>query len=247
MNGVLRAWYAARWARRVRRGPVPAHVAMIMDGNRRWARGAGYANPSVGHRHGAEHLETVLGWCAELGIRHVTVYVASADNLRKRDEAEVAFLMRVVEEVVVGRVLPRSPRWRLAVAGRLDLVPDSTAHALKAALGGDGDSVLTVAIGYDGREEIVDAVRSLLDSAPTSDPAVLARSLTADDIARHLPGAGRPDPELVVRTSGELRMSGFLLWQAAHAELHFCDVHWPGFRKVDFLRALRAFQVRRAS
>ncbi|WP_308257255.1 undecaprenyl diphosphate synthase family protein [Saccharothrix luteola] len=104
-----------------------------MDGNRRWARERGYANPSIGHLHGGEHLETVLGWCADLGIRYVTVFVASSDNLRKRGSEETAFLMEVVERVVVDRVVARSERWRLNVTGRLNLLPDSTAHALKRA------------------------------------------------------------------------------------------------------------------
>lgn len=230
----------ALYARLLRRQivTVPRHVGLVMDGNRRWARRQGFANPSIGHRHGVEHIETVIGWCAELGIREVTIYVASADNVRKRESPQVAYYMELIEEVIADRLVAGAPLWRLRVAGRLDELPDSTAHALKVAMDTTRDRPyeLTLAIGYDGRQEVVDAVRGIL--ADSTDLAEVARTLTADDISARLsPG----DPELIIRTSGEQRMSGFLLWQAAGARLHFCDVYWPGFRRVDFLRALRTF------
>jgi len=217
-----------------------------MDGNRRWARKMGFDNPSVGHRYGAEHVEDLLGWCAELGINNVTVFVCSRDNLLKRDSDEVDHLMRMVEEVIVGQ---RQRDWQLHVAGRLDILPDSTRLALKRAEA-DTDQTgrhLTVAIGYDGRDEIVDAVRSLLqnEAAQGVSPDELATRLSIEDISRHLYTVGRPDPDLVIRTSGERRLSGFLIWQAAHSELHFCDVYWPGFTKAHFRRALRSYAKRR--
>ncbi|MEV0426286.1 polyprenyl diphosphate synthase [Micromonospora sp. NPDC050495] len=230
--------------------PRPRHVAMAMDGNRRWARQMGFDDPSLGHRYGAEHIDEVLSWCAELGIPHVTLYVASVDNVRKRASDEVEHLMHMIEQVVAEPLLHPGNPWRLHLAGRLDVLPDSTRHALKLAADATGerggDFHLTVAVGYDGREEIVNAVRALLEEAARAGatPEDVARELTVEDIAAHLYTGGRPDPDLIIRTSGERRMSGFLLWQAAYSELYFCDVYWPGFRKIDFLRALRSYAAR---
>jgi short-chain Z-isoprenyl diphosphate synthase len=155
--------------------------------------------------------------------------------------------MRMIEVLVAERrSRPRSV-WQLHLAGRIDILPDSTRHALKLAAEAtrDRDAAfhLNVAIGYDGREEIVNAVRSLLEAEARAGHSVddIAKRLTADGIAGHLYTSGQPDPDLVIRTSGERRMSRFLLWQSAYSELHFCDVYWPGFRKVDFLRALRSY------
>jgi len=224
--------------------PRPAHVGLIMDGNRRWARAAGLASVSMGHQAGADHIDDLLDWCEELGIGHVTVFVASTENLARRGQGELDFLMNTIER----RAATPRAGWRLRVAGRLELLPDSTAHALKRAAdqAPDAGSCLTVAIGYGGRQELVDAVRSLLTDAAEAGTgtAELAATLTADDIARHLYTADLPDPDLVIRTSGERRLSGFLLWQSAYSELYFCDVYWPAFRRVDFLRALRSYAAR---
>lgn len=231
---------------------MPRHLALIMDGNRRWARGEGYDNVSIGHRFGAEHLDRVLGWCTGLGIRHVTVWVASADNIRKRDSAEVAFLMELAETVLAAQLI-RNPDWRLHVAGTLDLLPDSTAIALKQAVehtrDRPGAADLTIAIGYSGRQEVTDAVRSWLTEAAAAGRtlAEAAAELTERDISRHLYHPDLPDPDLVIRTSGEQRMSDFLLWQATGADVQFCDAYWPAFRYVDLLRVLRTFSARRAA
>jgi short-chain Z-isoprenyl diphosphate synthase len=244
------AVYARRLRKRLDDANLPRHLAMVMDGNRRWARQMGFEDSRVGHRYGAEHLDEVLGWCAEMGIRHVTVFVASVDNMRRRDAGEVDNLMRMIEEVVAERLSRPSSLWRLHLAGRLDVLPDSTRDALKLAADStrDGRSGfhLNIAIGYDGREEIVNAIRALLDEEARAGFGIIeiAQRLTADRIAAHLYTGGQPDPDLVIRTSGERRMSGFLLWQAAYSELYFCDVYWPGFRRVDFLRALRSYAAR---
>ncbi|GHJ47818.1 isoprenyl transferase [Catellatospora sp. TT07R-123] len=241
--------YAHRLRRRLAAADLPRHVAIVMDGNRRWARERGLS-AQTGHRHGAEHIDEVLGWCADLGVRHVTVFVASVDNMRKRDSDEIDNLMAMMEDVLAHRLARPDGQWRLHLAGRLDLLPDSTRHALKLAeedtRAREARFHLTVAIGYDGRAEIVDAVRSLLDerAAAGASLAEVAQTLTAEAIAAHLYTDGQPDPDLVIRTSGERRMSGFLLWQAAYSELYFCDVYWPGFREVDFLRALRSYAAR---
>nr|WP_277605411.1 polyprenyl diphosphate synthase [Glycomyces sp. L485] len=231
------------WLRRgLDRDRLPEHIALVMDGNRRWARDAGFDNPSIGHRYGAEHLDVVLGWCARLGIRHASVYVASSDNLRKRGGAEVDFLMGLVERVIAERLMRPDNRWRLHLAGNLEHLPEATAEALRGAheatRGRSLDHHLTVAIGYDGQEEIVDAVRSLIHSeiAEGSDITDTAERVGPGEIAAHLHTAGLPEPDLVIRTSGEHRMSSFLPWQTTRSELFFTDVFWPGFRHIDFLR-----------
>ncbi len=226
--------------------PMPHHVAIAMDGNRRWARRAGYNDVRVGHRFGAEHLELFLRWCSQAGIRCVTAWVASADNIRRRDSAEVDYLMELTETVLAEHVR-RDHRWRLHVAGQLDLLPDTTARALKEAVELTRDRAdagdLTLAIGYSGRLEVIDAVRAVLDEAAVNGRSLedVADELSEDDISRNLYLPQLPDPDLVIRTSGELRMSDFLLWQATRSEIDFCDLYWPAFREVDLLRALRTY------
>ncbi|WP_031521708.1 polyprenyl diphosphate synthase [Streptomyces sp. NRRL F-5123] len=244
------ALYTRRLRRRLRAGALPRHIGLIMDGNRRWARKAGLASPSLGHKAGAEHVDDVLAWCESLGIGHVTVFVCSTENLARRGEAEVGFLMDLITQVVTERLARPGSRWRLHVAGDLSVLPDRTAHALKEAVDAGRDIAtghhVTLAIGYGGRQEVVDAVRELLTEHAGSGRSLAeaAAAFEPGDIARHLWTAGHPDPDLVIRTSGEQRMSNFLLWQAAYAELYFCDAHWPAFREVDFLRALRSYAAR---
>jgi short-chain Z-isoprenyl diphosphate synthase len=250
LRGVIYGLYARRLRAQLASGPVPRHLAIIIDGNRRWARQMGLADVSLGHQRGAEHIDEVLGWCADAGITHVTIFVASIDNLSKRAPTEIDFLMRLAEGVIPERLAAASGRWQLHLAGQLDLLPDSTARALKQAEEATRDratgSHVTLAIGYSGRAEIASAVRSLLheEAQAGTTAGQLARTLTDEDIARHLYTAGQPDPDLVIRTSGEQRLSDFLPWQTARSELYFCDVYWPGFRQVDLLRALRAYSAR---
>ncbi len=242
--------YERRLRHQLAAGPVPRHVGLIIDGNRRWARQAGLASPSDGHRHGAEHIWDALGWCEAAGIRHVTVFLCSAENLARRDEAEVSALMDIIEHTVATRITAADGRWQVHVAGLVDLLPDSTARALKqasdATSGCATGAHVTLCVGYGGRQEIVEAVRSLLDekAATGIGLAELAGTVTEADIARHLASDGQPEPDLIIRTSGEQRMSNFLLWQGTGAYLHFCDCYWPAFRETDFLRALRDFAAR---
>jgi short-chain Z-isoprenyl diphosphate synthase len=250
MTGIY-ALYTRRLRRQVLAGRLPEHVGLIMDGNRRWARQAGMANPSLGHRAGAEHAEQVLSWCEAAGIKNVTVFLCSTENLRYRDDAEVAYLMQVIEDVLAARLARRQARWQVHLAGMLDALPGSTARALKDAAEATSDcstgAHVTLAIGYGGRQEIIDAVRDLLTEADVAGVSMadVAASLTADDITAHLYTVGRPDPDLVIRTSGEQRLSNFLLWQSAYSELYFCEAYWPAFREIDFLRALRSYAARK--
>ncbi len=247
----LYALYTRRLRRQVLAGQLPAHIGLIMDGNRRWAREVGLADASLGHKAGAEHAEQVLSWCEGVGIKNVTVFICSTENLRRRGESEVAYLMRVIEEVIAARLARPEARWQVHVAGMLDVLPGSTARALKDAVETTRDCVtgahVTLAIGYGGRQEIIDAVRDLLTEADAAGVSMadLAADLTADDLSAHLYTVGRPDPDLVIRTSGEQRLSNFLLWQSAYSELYFCEAYWPAFREIDFLRALRSYAIRK--
>jgi len=246
----LYALYARRLRGQIAGGRLPRHIGLIMDGNRRWARQMGMANPSLGHKYGAEHVDDVLGWCESLGIQHVTVFVCSTENLERRGDGEVSFLMTLIEQVVTDKLARPDARWRLHIAGTLDILPDSTAHALKNAVDATREVAtgahVTLAIGYGGRQEVIAALRELMNERADAGETLadLAATLTVDDIARHLYTAGRPDPDLVIRTSGEQRMSNFLLWQSAYSELYFCDAYWPAFREIDFLRALRSYSAR---
>ncbi|MBM9503261.1 polyprenyl diphosphate synthase [Actinacidiphila acididurans] len=246
----LYALYARRLRREIHDGPLPRHIGLIMDGNRRWAKQMGMANPSLGHKYGAEHVDDVLLWCESLSIQHVTVFVCSTENLQRRDDAEVTFLMRLIEEVVTDKLTRPDAKWQVHIAGTLDILPDSTAHVLKRAVDATRDSAtgyhVTLAIGYGGRQEVIDALRELMTERSEQgwSLADLAASIEVADIGRHLYTAGRPDPDLVIRTSGEQRLSNFLLWQSAYSELYFCDAYWPAFREIDFLRALRSFSAR---
>jgi len=243
--------YAAKLKRELAAAAMlPRHVGVIMDGNRRWARGAGLDNASLGHRYGGEHLGELLRWCGELGITHVSVFVCSTENLARRDAAEIEFLMDVIADLAERVRAEPHPSWSLHVAGTLDTLPDHTTHALKAAVAAteavNTGNHVTLAVGYGGRQEVLDAVRDLLLDKAASGVGVaqIADELTTDDIASRLYNAGQPEPDLIIRTSGEQRLSNFLLWQSAYSELYFCDAYWPAFREIDFLRALRSYATR---
>jgi len=227
--------------------PIPRHVAIMIDGNRRWARAAGFDDVSQGHVIGAQHIANLLDWCTEAGVAHVTIWLLSTDNLR-RPPSELEPLLRIIAGVGEELSAP-GKSWRLHVVGALDLLPSETAAALKSAeertAGRDGLNV-NIAVGYGGRREIADAVRSLLQEHAAAGASLedVAEVIDVDHIADHLYTKGQPDPDLVIRTSGEQRLGGFLLWQSVHSEFYFCDALWPDFRKIDFLRALRDFGTR---
>jgi len=224
---------------------VPRHVGVMCDGNRRWARSEGHADVSNGHRKGADKIFELLSWCRETGVEVVTLWLLSTDNLR-RHEDELGPLLTIIEDTVNGLV---EEGWHVNPVGALDLLPDHTARALKHAAevtAGNPGLVVNVAVVYGGRREIADAVRSLLVDHASKGTTIeqLAEILDVEHIAEHLYTAGQPDPDLVIRTSGEQRLGGFLLWQSTHSEVYFCDAYWPAFRKVDFLRALRSYSER---
>ncbi|MBI2370225.1 MAG: di-trans,poly-cis-decaprenylcistransferase [Deltaproteobacteria bacterium] len=229
---------------------MPRHIGLILDGNRRYASGLG-REPSFGHELGADKLQEVLGWCADLDIRMATVWVLSTENL-SRPEGELRGLLEVIERKILQMVQdPRVHRRRVRIraVGQLDLLPESTrqviARAEEATQAYDAFA-LNIAVGYGGRQEIVDAVKSLLRAEANQGASLeeIIGGLAPDEISKYLYTQGLPDPDLIIRTSGEVRLSGFLLWQSAYSEFYFCDAFWPAFRKIDFLRAIRSFQQR---
>src|SRR5262249_44586225 len=224
---------------------IPRHVGVMCDGNRRWARSAGLADVSGGHQAGADKIFELLGWCREVGVEVVTLWLLSTDNLM-RSADELGPLLRIIEDTVRELV---EQRWHVHPVGALDLLPSETSRVLKDAAEATADCpglLVNVAVCYGGRREIADAVRSLLQDHATRGTTIeeLAELLDVEQIAGHLYTAGQPDPDLVIRTSGEQRLGGFLLWQSVHSEFYFCDAYWPAFRKVDFLRALRSYAAR---
>lgn len=226
-------------------GAVPQHLGLIMDGNRRWARKAGFADVSVGHRYGADHLETVLGWCSQVGIDEVTAYVASADNLRQRSDHEVGTLLGLIETTITTALTrPHSP-WSLRLAGDLAALPESTVERLQSCVDATRDRRcrVTLGIGYDPRHDIVSALKAALAplAATGKSAAEIADTFTVTDIAEGAADRLGPDIDYVLRTSGERRISGFFPWQSAQANLYFARTYWPGLREVDFLRAIRAY------
>lgn len=240
--------YPAYEARMLRRMPadVPKHVGVMLDGNRRWAKAVG-RDTAHGHRAGAANIEPLLGWCDEVGIEVVTLWLLSTDNLDTRPERELAPLLDIIAEAVAS--LADQQRWRIHPVGALDLLPASIAQRLKAAEEATRDvdgMLVNVAVPYGGRREIADAVRALLHESAAKGMSLedLATVIDVEHIAEHLYTKGQPDPDLVIRTSGEQRLGGFLLWQSAKSEFYFCEAYWPDFRRVDFLRAIRAYAQR---
>jgi len=247
VGGPIYRAYEQRLTAQLRGLSVPRHVGVILDGNRRWARERGAATVTHGHRRGADKIDEFLQWCAAAGVEVVTLWLLSTDNLSRPAE-ELQPLLEVIEDVVVDLSAPEQP-WRVTPVGALDLLPDSTARVLKegaAATAEKAGPYVNVAVGYGGRREIADAVRSLLQENEAAGLTLgeVAAVLDVDHIAEHLYTKGQPDPDLVIRTSGEQRLSGFLLWQSAHSEFYFCEAYWPDFRRTDFLRALRAYGMR---
>jgi short-chain Z-isoprenyl diphosphate synthase len=237
--------YERRLLSRLTPDQIPHHIGVMCDGNRRWAKAFG-EEVEGGYVAGADKIEEFLGWCDQLHVELVTLWLLSTDNLN-RPAKEVGPLLKVIEDLV--DELASTGRWRLNPVGALDLLPSTTAQLLKDAADRtaevDGMTV-NVAVAYGGRRELADAVRSLLHEHAAQGTTIeeLAQFIDVEHIAEHLYTKGQPDPDLVIRTSGEQRMSGFLLWQSVHSEFYFCEALWPDFRRTDFLRAIRDYSAR---
>ncbi|MDN5581958.1 MULTISPECIES: isoprenyl transferase [unclassified Corynebacterium] len=244
---ILYSLYERRLQRELKGRRRPKHVAIMCDGNRRWARENGFTDVSHGHRVGAKKIVEVVDWCDEQDIESVTVYLLSTENLRRSAE-ELGLLMRIIGDVS-DELAAAKGRFRLHVMGRLDLIPDELRERMRHAEARTADHTgvhVNIAVGYGGRQEIVDGVQKLVDELAGKGiaPEEMSAHITDGAIGDHLYTSGQPDPDLVIRTSGEQRLSGFLLWQSAYSEIWFTDTYWPAFRRLDFLRALRDFSVR---
>jgi short-chain Z-isoprenyl diphosphate synthase len=250
IKSVVYPLYERRLFSRLDFTQTPHHVGVILDGNRRWAK----ANPSLsgdtstahGHKAGANKIVDLLDWCEESKVQVLTIWLLSNQNLTRPAE-ELEPLLAIIGDAVDDLV--RRGRWEIRPVGSLELLPDELRNRLTLAAQkskGIKGVVVNVAIGYGGRSEIADAVKALISDAAKQgkNPEDIAATVSVDEISRYLYTAGLPDPDLVIRTSGEQRLGGFLLWQSAHSEFYFCEAYWPDFRRIDFLRALRAYSQR---
>ena len=241
--------YERRLRSQVRRDDVPSHVGIILDGNRRWAANNRLAE-GLGHEQGANRAEELLDWCHEIGIKTVTLYVLSTENLERPPE-ELRGLYTLIESRLTKLLTDeRIARYRVRVRaiGELGLLPDSIRDLLSAiedkTSGFDGH-YLNIALAYGGRAEITEMVRSV--ALDVKNGSLDPRDISEETVSKRLYTSFLPnqEPDLIIRTSGEERMSGFLLWQGAYSELVFVDVFWPAFRLIDLLRAVRTYQKRR--
>jgi tritrans,polycis-undecaprenyl-diphosphate synthase [geranylgeranyl-diphosphate specific] len=253
LDSVLRVtgaykFYETRLNAEVTSGTIPQHIGIILDGNRRWAQNKSMTI-ELGHAYGADVVEKLLDWCHELKIRSITLYVLSTENFQRSPE-EVGEIVKLIEQRLSKLLTDdRIYRYRVRVKGigKIDMLPDSLLKILREVeektAGYDGH-FLNIAIAYGGRAEITDVVRSIAEDVKKG--TIQPNSITEETISGRLYTAflPNPEPDLIIRTSGEERMSGFLLWQGAYSELIFMDVYWPDFRKIDLLRALRTFQKR---
>jgi len=228
----------------INQGPVPRHIAIIMDGNGRWAKSKGLPR-SAGHRAGAETVRKVVEEAIELGVEHLTVYAFSSENW-KRPAAEVKSLMNLLERFLKQKTKEMNKRdVRLAAIGRTLLLPQSCQDALNQAIATTKDNkslTLTLALSYGSREEIVDATKAIAQKV--ADGELCPEEISNSTISNHLYTQDTPDPDLLIRTSGELRISNFLLWQISYAELYISDKNWPEFSPDDLREAVRSYQQR---
>ncbi|MEM0090441.1 MAG: polyprenyl diphosphate synthase [Nitrososphaerota archaeon] len=240
--------YEAWLINSVKNGPMPKHVALILDGNRRWAKNKGFDH-TFGHKIGADVAEKVLEWCIELKIQTVTLYVLSTENL-KRDQEELSEIFRLIKERAERFVNdPRihNNRVKVTIIGRRELIPDDVRGALEKLESVTKDYnnyFLNIAVAYGGRAEIVDATKKI--AIMVKEGKLSVNDIDEKVIESNLYTSGIPnsDPDLIIRTSGEERISNFLLWQSAYSELVFLDIFWPEFRKIDLLRTIRTYQQR---
>ena len=246
--GVYKIYERWLW-HQVRNGAKPEHIAVILDGNRRWALEHSL-NPWMGHRQGAEKVEELLDWCLEMGVKSVTLYAFSTENFR-RSPKEVEEIMRIAEEKL--RKLLTDKRIhennvKVKIIGRKSLLPKSLrklADEVEESTKNYNKHFLNIALAYGGRAEIVDAARKIaerVEKGEIGSKQIDEKLFEKFLYTSHLP---KQDPDLIIRTSGEERLSGFLLWQSAYSELCFLDIYWPEFRKIDLLRAIRTFQKRK--
>lgn len=242
--------YERHLERRLDPAAMPEHIGLILDGNRRFARGIGL-DVRRGHQYGVRKLKMFLEWCLEYDVRHVTLFVFSTENFSRAPE-EVRYLLDLfVHEsaTLLDDLRLDTEQVRVKVIGQRHRLPPhviEASEALELSTAGHKGMLLNIALAYGGREEITDAVKGVLEEAVAAGRSLetVAAELSAEQLSAHLYTAGMPDPDFIIRTSGEQRLSGFLLWQSAYSEFYFCDALWPEFRRIDFLRAVRDYQRR---
>ena len=239
---------ARRLQTRVLASELPQHISIIMDGNRRYASDSGLA-ATLGHRAGKEKLEEVMDWVLEFGVPYLTVYALSTENIsgRKPEELETLFSLYVegLNDLAVDERIHKN-KVKVRVAGRMDLLPQNVLDAVKNTeklTEKYDDFVFTVCLAYGSREEIIQAVRAI--AADHAEGTLKLDAIDESEISKRLWTGDMPDPDLVIRTSGEERISNFLLWQSAYAEYYFTDVYWPSFSQTDLLEAIEAYQQRK--
>ena len=246
--GVLYRLYEKNLRRNLDRSRLPQHIGIVLDGHRRHAREEGLPSYTDSYRVGMARFEEFLGWADEFKIPAVTAWVLSRENLSRPSEELDPYFDVLIE--LFGRLPQLAAEYDMGIKfiGSLDLLPVPLVSAAKTAEEAHpyGSRRLNIAMGYGGRQEIVDAAKDLVEELTEEGVASdqIAELITADSLASHMYSSDLPDPDLLIRTSGESRLSGFLLWQSAYSEFVFVDVNWPAFRHVDFLRALRDFAGR---
>ncbi len=241
--------YSKKLEKEILNGDMPNHLALILDGNRRWAK-KNLIIKNIGHWRGADAVENLLDWCEEFDIKIITLYALSAENLERKDkELEYLFdLIKIRLEKLYNDPRIHRNKMRVKAIGRIELLPESikdVIHRLDELTKNYNEHFLNIAVAYGGQDELVDAIKKIGDK-------VKQGKLKIDDINKqeiesnlytsHLP---QSSPDLILRTSGEKRLSGFLMWQSAYSELVFMDILWPEFRKIDLMRAIRTFQKRK--
>lgn len=240
----LYEWYIMR---DLKPEKMPKHVAIIMDGNRRYSKLQGNMDVVKGHEIGVDTLENVLDWSIELGIEIITVYAFSTENFN-RPEHEVKGLMNLFVKNfkrLVNHKKIHKNEVKVKVVGRTDLIPKEVREAIgeaEDATAHYNKRLFNIAIGYDGRLEIIDSFKKIIKDV--QDGKITIDDVNEELVSKNLYTEGLADPNLIIRTSGEERLSGFLLWQSSYSELYFCETLWPELRKVDFIRAIRSYQER---
>lgn len=247
-SGLYKA-YSKKLENEIRSDSMPNHIALILDGNRRWAK-RNLSIPKSGHFRGADAVENLLDWCEEFDIKIITLYALSAENLNRKDD-ELEYLFELIKSRL--EKLYNDPRihrtqMRIKAMGRIELLPDSIKEVLRRL----DDTTkkydkhfLNIAIAYGGQDELVDAVKKIggkIREGTLNVNDIDKKEIESNLYTSHLP---QSSPDMILRTSGEKRLSGFLLWQSAYSELVFMDIFWPEFRKIDLMRAIRTFQKRK--
>ncbi|MBU4189461.1 MAG: di-trans,poly-cis-decaprenylcistransferase [Candidatus Thermoplasmatota archaeon] len=247
VSNIVYNTYERKLLNKVLNAPVPKHLAIIMDGNRRFAQKLGM-DPAIGHLAGSDKLEEVMNWCIELGINVLTVYAFSTENI-KRNKDEADFLMNLFAEnfrKVGDDERVHKNKMRIKAIGKIENLPKNVQDAIKYAeekTKNYDKYFFNIAVAYGGREEILNAVKRIAGDVKKG--KIKEEDINEKLMSSYLYTSDLPDPDLILRTSGEERISNFLLWQLAYSELYFSDVYWPGFRKIDFLRAIKSYQERK--